>query len=253
MAGLAGFAASALRLAPRGLGRQDACATTSPRCRVKPLPSRVPQRRECRACRYGRWCGMNVTASAPSWWRPFLRIGGGGGSAGLGSCGRDPRTARPARTGGRTRENMYELKSGCRAALSARPVVPVPAGEGLSRERWAENEFGNAPLGDKRPAKRLVDSAHGAAFSRGGGHGSSDRVLPLAVRATNLGRSRRKTSWRRTRSARSGRTRNTVLCRGADLNFATRAQCDGRGTTRPAPRPPDLHTAVDDAGLPLGC
>ena len=36
---------------------------------------------------------------------------------------------------------MYELKSGCRAALSARPVVPVPVGEGLSRERWAKNEM----------------------------------------------------------------------------------------------------------------
>ena len=55
---------------------------------------------------------------------------------------------------------MYELEPGCRAALSARPVVPVPVGEGLSRESWAEYEFGNAPLGDKRLARRLVDSAH---------------------------------------------------------------------------------------------
>ena len=82
-------------------------------------------------------------------------------------------------------KEIYELEPGCRAVLSARPVVPVPVGEGLSRESWAENEFGNAPLGDKRPARRLVDSAHGggAAFSLLGGggrkHGGSDRILPL--------------------------------------------------------------------------
>ena len=34
---------------------------------------------------------------------------------------------------------MYELEPGCRAVLSARPVVPVPVGEGLPHERWAEN------------------------------------------------------------------------------------------------------------------
>ena len=34
---------------------------------------------------------------------------------------------------------MYELEPGCRAALSARPVVPLV--EGLSRESWAENEM----------------------------------------------------------------------------------------------------------------
>lgn len=95
-------------------------------------------------------------------------------------------------------KEIYELEPGCRAVLSARPVVPVPVGEGLSRESWAENEFGNAPLGDKRPARRLVDSAHGggAAFSLLGGggrkHGGSDRTAcrprdePGAVTPKNI-------------------------------------------------------------------
>ena len=42
------------------------------------------------------------------------------------------------------------------------PRAPVPAicvGEGPDREQWAENEFGSAPLGDKRLSRRLVKSA----------------------------------------------------------------------------------------------
>ena len=37
---------------------------------------------------------------------------------------------------------MYELEPGCRAVLSARPVVPVPVSEGLPHERWAEKPKG---------------------------------------------------------------------------------------------------------------
>ena len=142
-------------------------------------------------------------------------------SAGLGSCERDPRTARPARTGGRTRENMYEPEPGCRAALSARPVVPVPVGEGLSRESWAENEMRRWETSVRQGVWLTVRTAPRSPAAAGGNMAAV--TGPLAVRATNLGRSRRKTSWRRTRSARLGQTRNTVLCHGTDLNFAARA------------------------------
>ena len=83
---------------------------------------------------------------------------------------------------------VYELELGCWVVLSARPVAPV--GEGLSCECRAENEFGDAQSGDRRLTKRLVDSAHGAAFFLLGGgrwgHGNGDRVLPVHARATSL-------------------------------------------------------------------
>ena len=37
--------------------------------------------------------------------------------------------------------------------------VPLDPADGLDRESWAENEFGGAPLGDKRLTRRLVTSA----------------------------------------------------------------------------------------------
>ena len=135
---------------------------------------------------------------------------------------------------------MYELKSGCRAALSARPVVPVPVGEGLSRERWAKNEMRRWETSVWQSVWLTVRTAE-APRSPAAAGGNMAAVtgfyrLPSARRIWG-GHAEKHPGAAQGAHAR-GRTRNTVLCHGTDLNFATRAQCDGRGTTRPAPRPP---------------
>ena len=56
---------------------------------------------------------------------------------------------------------MYALDREWRRLLGVPAPVSVPLGpaDGLDRESWAENEFGGAPLGDKRLTRRLVTSA----------------------------------------------------------------------------------------------
>ena len=57
---------------------------------------------------------------------------------------------------------MRPLDPGWRRRLGVPPVEHAPAlepGEGLSAAEWAENEFGGAPLGDKRLSARLAESA----------------------------------------------------------------------------------------------
>ena len=188
------------------------------------------------------------------------------------TCGRGRQDRKGLAAGSVKEIYMYELEPDCRAVLSARPVNPVPVGEGLSRECWAENEFGGAPLGDKRLAKRLVDSAHVQAeaprspFSVAAGGNMAavtgfyrlidrPRDVPGAVTPENI------LAPHKERTLGRMQTRNTVLCLqdGTDLNFATRAQCDdlgviGHNQTSAKTAGLHLHTtmAVDDAGLPLG-
>ncbi len=54
------------------------------------------------------------------------------------------------------------LRADWRAALGVCPpaVVKRDMAEGLDRWSWSEQEFGGAPLGDKRLSQRLVKSAH---------------------------------------------------------------------------------------------
>ena len=56
---------------------------------------------------------------------------------------------------------MYALDRKWRRLLGVPSPVSVPFGlaDGLDRESRAENEFGDAPLGDKRLTRRLVASA----------------------------------------------------------------------------------------------
>ena len=145
-------------------------------------------------CRASRVLSLSLRAVGQDFearygYRPWLletfpahRIGVRAGNRVAETCGRGRQDgAEPVKA-------MYELEPGCRVVLSARPVAPV--GEGFSRECRAENEFGDAPLGDRRLTKRLVDSAHDAAFFLLGGgrwrHGSGDRVIPVDARETSL-------------------------------------------------------------------
>ena len=150
-------------------------------------------------------------ATVRGWWRPFRRI----------TRVREPRTgfvsARHADAGGRQAGDQT-----CESDIYVRIGAWLPGGAerpaGRSGAGWRglvarmPGRERDAPLGDKRLAKRLVDSAHGATFSLpgGGGYDGSDRVLPLTVHAMNLPRSRQRIFWQRTRNVRSGQTRGSV-------------------------------------------
>jgi hypothetical protein len=168
---------------------------------------------------------------------------------------------------------LYPLVADFRARLG---VAPAPAGEtlditeGLEAHRWAEQEFADAPLGDRRLSKRLVESAAiqartpGRAFS-GAAQGDWPRVKgyyrmidqpqdsavsPEAILAPH----RRRTIARM-------RAQHTVLCiqDGTDLNYSGLAQCEGLGVigtnqTGASSRGLHLHStlAATTEGVPLG-
>ena len=178
--GAAGFAAAALRAAARDrwIGWDDAgrrghlqrvvCLSRflirpSVRCRTWPATCSGAS---CAACRA---TSRNATAFA----RISLRA----------SPTRDmtePACARPtscasagppgavARTGRKRRAQtvktvfVYELERSWRTKLGVARVEHAPSlepGEGLNAQDWAHNEFGGAPLGDRRLSARLVKSA----------------------------------------------------------------------------------------------
>ena len=257
--GAVGFAASARRLAPRDRWIGDKTRERHLH-RVVGLSRSVPASlsRVASVEHVAEGAGLRGTLRLPS------LVGGDfpGASLGalrgeLGGCNPGTRTAE----GLATEPVKEELEPGCQATLSARPPLPVPVGEGLSRECWAENEFGGAPLGDKRLAKRLIDSAHVQAeaprspFSVAAGMAAvtgfyrlRPRNAPGAVTPENILTPHKERTL--------GRTRDTVLCLqdGTDLNFATRAQdlgVIGHNQTSAKTAGLHLHTAVDDAGLPL--
>ena len=115
--------------------------------------------------------------------------------------------------------------------------VTLGPGEGLDSAQWAANEFGDAPLGDKRLSARLVQK-RGALLASCPGHaftGAPDRaavkgyyrlidhpdesqVTPEHIVAPH-----------RARTIERMRAHDTVLCiqDGTDLNFATRPGCEG--------------------------
>ena len=125
-------------------------------------------------------------------------------------------------------------------------VDPEPVGEslaiteGLEEHGWAEQEFGDARLGDRRPGNRLGESAAiqaqapGRAFS-GAAQGDwpqvkgyyrmidqaeDSAVTPEAILAPH-----------RARTIARRRAQQTVLCvqNGTDLNYASLDQCEGLG------------------------
>jgi len=148
--------------------------------------------------------------------------------------------------------------------------APLAPGEGLDSESWAAREFADAPLGDKRLSKRLVDSAQRQAdepmraftgVARNdwaavkGYYRLIDQPVDGAVTAHNILHPHRERTIRRMQA------QATVLCiqDGTDLNFTTHAQCTGLGVigtnqTGASSRGLHLHStlAVSTEGLPLG-
>ena len=128
-----------------------------------------------------------------------------------------------------------------RRALGVGPrIVPMACSEGLDQSHWCEQEFGNAPLGDKRLSKRLVMSASIAARAPtepftlaaegdraliAGHYRMIDRpadsaVTPEAILAPHRGQTQRRMADRRT---------VLLLEDGSDVNFATHQACEGLG------------------------
>ena len=189
-----------------------------------------------------------------------------GPTAGRGRCDR-------AHVGGRTVKSvyLYELTPHWRRRLGVARVEAAPSrspGEGLDSAQWAENELGDAPLGDKRLSARLVRSATllaqcpGHAFTGAPDraavkgyyrlieHPDESQVTPEHIVAPH-----------RARTIERMRAHGTVLCiqDGTDLNFATRPGCEGLGIigrNQTSAKTLGLHLhltlAVSGAGLPLG-
>ena len=168
---------------------------------------------------------------------------------------------------------LYELARNWRRQLGVPWVDPAPAlgpGEGLNGSDWAGNEFGGAPLGDKRLSARLVKSVGLLAAYPGqkiNANSASDstainafyRLIEMPaeseVSVANILTPHRERSVQRIRGQR------TVLAiqDGTDLNFSTRPGCDGLqviGKNQTGAKSLGLHLhatlAVTDTGLPLG-
>ena len=142
--------------------------------------------------------------------------------------------------------------------------------DGLDGARWAEHEFGGAPLGDKRLSKRLVSVAAAKAeapsrafcgVAKGDWAATKayyrmiDQPEKSAVNLTNILAPHRK------RTARRMMGQKTVLCLqdGSELNYTNLDQCEGLGDlkanqTGAKTRGLNLHStfAVAPNGLPLG-
>ena len=191
-----------------------------------------------------------------------------GRTAGRGRQDRERRRARTVKT-----VFMFPLDRRWRRELGVphvelRPVLEP--GEGLSASEWAENEFGGAPLGDRRLSARLVKSAGLLAAYPGHKINASpdsdstainafyrlvEKPAESAVSVENILAPHRERTVCRIRGQR------TVLAiqDGTDLNFATRPGCDGLeviGRNQTSAKSLGLHLhatlAVTENGLPLG-
>ena len=168
---------------------------------------------------------------------------------------------------------MRQLARGWRMELGVPHVDHAPSlepGEGLNAEDWAANEFGGAPLGDKRLSARLVKSAALLAEYPGRKINASPAADSTAINAfyrmiempaesevtvpNILAAHRERTICRM-------RAQTTVLAiqDGTDLAFSTRPGTDGLqviGKNQTGKSSLGLHMhatlAVSDTGLPLG-
>ena len=191
-----------------------------------------------------------------------------GRTAGRGRQDRQHRRAKTVKT-----VFMRELDRSWRKKLGVPHVDHAPAlepGEGLDADRWAENEFGGAPLGDRRLSARLVKSAGllaaypGQKINASSDSGSSEiagfyRLVEAPgeseITVPNILAPHRERSIQRIRGQR------TVLAiqDGTDLNFSRRPGCDGlqiigKNQTKATSLGLHMHAtlAVTGTGLPLG-
>lgn len=203
-----------------------------------------------------------------------------------GTCYRAANWQRIGRTKGRGRQDrlmekaktvkdiyVYPLEKDFRLKMELPNDIGLqtlePA-EGTDNENWAENEFGSAPLGDKRLSRRLVASASRKALDPRraysgitGGEWADvkgyyrliDSPDESAVTMANI------LLPHRERTIRRMKAQKIVLCiqDGSDLNYSKLDKCDGLGIigsnqTGAQSRGLHLHStlAVTTSGLPLG-
>ena len=189
------------------------------------------------------------------------------------TAGRGRQDRAHARAGTVKSVYMYELEPRWRRQLGLARVAAAPAlapGDGLDSTQWTANEFGGAPLGDKRLSARLVKSAGllaalpGQALTANAAHDRAavkgyyrliDQPAQSEVTPANI------LAPHRARTVQRMRGQQTVLCiqDGTDLNFATRPNCEGLGLigrNQTASKTLGLHLhltlAVNGEGLPLG-
>jgi len=161
----------------------------------------------------------------------------------------------------------FRDRMGIPADRGPAPLQPL---EGVDGDSWAEQEFGGAPLGDRRLGKRLVDSAGqimkspGRAFA---GAVNGDKAMikgyyrfiespdTSAVTMENILLPHRQTTVRRMKA------QDVALCiqDGSDLNYNNLEQCEGLGTlsknqTGAKSKGLQLHStlSVSGDGIPLG-
>ena len=168
---------------------------------------------------------------------------------------------------------VYALEKNFRAAMGLAPdagLGPLRPTDGLDADRWAEKEFGGAPLGDQRLSDRLVNGARAKAEKPGRAFSSVaqgdwpavkayyrmiDQPEESAVSMPNILAPHREQTVRRVKG------QQTVLCiqDGTDVDYNGLAECKGLGVigtnqTGALSRGLHLHTtlAVATNGLPLG-
>lgn len=168
---------------------------------------------------------------------------------------------------------IYVLAQDLRAQLGLPAhagLGPLPVTAGLPAAGWAEQEFGGAPLGDKRLAQRLVRSAtvqadHPMRFFPGAAGGDKamikgyyrllDQPDDSAVTMENILLPHRQQTVRRMQAEQ------VVLCihDGTNLDYNGAAECQGLGIigtnqTGAKSRGLYLHSTltVTEEGLPLG-
>ena len=168
---------------------------------------------------------------------------------------------------------VYPLENDFRLKMDIpedRGVEAIEIENGIDGESWAENEFGGAPLGDKRLSRRLVEIANEKAENPGVSYSGAvggawpkvkayyrfiDKPDDSAVTMENI------LLPHRQRTIQRMKAQQTVLCLqdGSDLNFSNLDKCEGLGVigtnqTGAQSRGFHLHStiAVTSEGLPLG-
>lgn len=191
------------------------------------------------------------------------------------SSGRGRQDSRHQQTETRKAIYLYALEPAWRAELGLEaapslPFGPLAPGSGLDGVGWADQEFGQAPLGDKRLSDRLVMSARlqgedpMRAFTAvakddwpavKGYYRLIDQAADSEVTPENILAPHRAQTLRRMQAQR------TVLCLqdGTDLNFTSHPETTGLGVmgrnqTGAESLGLHLHStlAVSAEGLPLG-
>jgi hypothetical protein len=178
-----------------------------------------------------------------------------------------------ARDAGQSRKDiyLYPLVEDVRPRMGVDPVPveALDAASGLAAAGWAEQEFGDAELGDPRRTRRLVKIVSDQAAQPSGSYAQAAggnrydlkgyyRFLNSAREELNL---ESLLQTHRAQTIRRMKREPTVLIvqDTTELNFSTRSACEGLGLigtnqTGAQSRGLDVHSclAVGQSGLPLG-